>query len=466
MLRVLAAPILAIVLTNSHLVSADQPLLQPSDASDFNIGTYGDRPTQGFYSSDLVGPRILVNKWDKELCSPESHIFVTLKLANNHRAPAILSAKDLSLVWTDPHWQGGEAVQPQEYNGSTYLTFTANSKEESFMGGSGVLLDDAYNVFKMVQPDGLEGGADAHEFSLTDEGTVLMTHNHQIMTNCSAAGGPEEDCELLESGFQEVDLATGKQRFTWLATEHVALTEPCRPYGGGSQGFGRGWDFFHINAISKTKAGNYIVNARHLCGLMLVNGTSGERIWQLGGKANSFRDLSGGRATDFVGQHDARFVNEEETEIIMFDNHLIGNEKQVDVHSPGCTADCSSVRKIRLNYQEMTAELVYEWTHPLSVQARAKGGAQLLSGGGAMVSWGVVPIVSEFLPDGQLCMDIQFGPWSNSVSGRDGLYRAYKFNYTATPPWDPSITVVDRQVYVSWNGATEVESWTLVSINP
>ncbi|KAH7026139.1 ASST-domain-containing protein [Microdochium trichocladiopsis] len=443
------------------LAAADEPLLQAADAEDYNNGKYGERPTQSFLSSDLLAPRVLVNSWNQSLCSPESHLFVTLSLAKGHRAPAILSAKDLSLVWTDPQWIGGEDVRPQQYNGSTYLTFTANPHNESFIGGYGVLLDDHYDVFSLVQPDGLAGGADAHEFKVTDDGTVLMTQKHQIVTDCSAAGGPAEGCELMEGGFQEVNLATGKQKFTWLATEHVAFTEPCRPYGGGTQGFGRGWDFFHINAVSKTKTGDYIVNARHLCALMLVNGTSGEPIWQLGGKSNTFRDLSGGRATEFFGQHDARFANEDETEIIMFDNHLIGNEKQVQVHSPGCTEDCSRVRRIRLNYEEMTAELVYEWYHPLSVQARAKGGSQLLSGGGALVSWGVVPSITEFLHDGQLCMDIQFGPWSNSVSGKDGLYRAYKFDYKATPAWDPSIAVVSDKIYVSWNGATEVDTWVL-----
>lgn len=325
-----------------------------------------------------------------------------------------------------------------------------------------MILDDEYQVRGEVQYDDY---GDGHEFLLTTDGTALMMHGKQIIRDCSSVGGPAEGCELFELTFQELSVRTGERLFYWSPLDHLSLTESCRPYGSKTQGFGRGWDYLHANSVVKTKAGNYLMNARNICSMMLINGTTGDPIWQLGGAGNSFRDLSDGKATNFVGQHNAHFSNEDETEIIVFNNNLIANADQAIVHSPGCQADCSSARRIALDYDSMTAELMSEWYHPSSVQTRAKGGVQLLPGGSVLISWGAVPSLTEFHPDGDVCMELQFGPWSNSITGSNGLYRAYKFDYKATPRWDPSAAVVDNSVYVSWNGATEVDHWVLVSTN-
>lgn len=49
------------------------------------------------------------------------------------------------------------------------------------------------------------------------------------------------------------------------------------------------------------------------------NGTSGKALWHLGGKNNSFKDASWGRATKFVDPHMARF-DDNRTAITLFDN--------------------------------------------------------------------------------------------------------------------------------------------------
>lgn len=38
-------------------------------------------------------------------------------------------------------------------------------------------------------------------------------------------------------------------------------------------------------------------------------------------------------------------------------------------------------------------------------------------------------------------------------------------DWKAAPPWDPSIAVEGAVAYVSWNGATEVATWVVVSTN-
>ncbi|KAJ1325392.1 Arylsulfotransferase (ASST) [Microdochium nivale] len=442
------------------LVAADQRLLlAPSDAADYNKGVYGDRPSQSFFSSSVRAPRILVNLYDRAKCEPATHIFTGIDLDGQKRSPLILRADDLSMVYGDPAWAGGTDLRLQQFNGSMYLTFFSGDDYESWGVVSSMMLDSEYNTYAQLVPDGLENNSDPHEFSITSDGTALFTNYHQVLGNCSSVGGPAVDCEVWESSFQELDITTREPLFTWRASEHVGIGESLWPFKMSTQGVSNGFDFLHINAVQKTRDGaNYLVNGRHLSGTMLINGTSGERIWQLGGRNNMFKDLSGGRATNFLGQHHARFSSDDETEVSMFDNHSFGQDKD---KTPGCRVACTRVIRIKLDYTAMTARLISDWRHPVSVQARAQGGQQVLPGGGAMVAWGVVPALTEYTRDGEVCMDLQVGPWSTSETGESNVYRGYKFNYTATPHWDPSLAVLDHTAYVSWNGATEVESWVL-----
>ncbi|KXJ90372.1 ASST-domain-containing protein [Microdochium bolleyi] len=454
--------VLTIVSFLANLVAADERILtSPGDAEAYNSGVYGQRPSQQFFSSRVRAPRILVNVHDRDKCDPSgTHIITGIDLDGQERSPLILRADDLSMVYGMPDWRGGTGARLQQYNGSSYLSFWSGQDHEAWGSGSTLMLDSEYNLFARLGPEGLENHSDPHEFKLTKNGTALFTNYHQVRGNCSAIGGPEKDCEIWESCFQELDMATRKPVYTWCASEHIALDEsPVRFTATAAKGGKGGYDFFHINAVSKTRDGrNYLVNARHTSALMLLDGTTGERIWQLGGRENSFTDLSGGNATNFRGQHHGRFSSDDETEVSFFDNHSFGQDKDT---TPGCKYACTRVLRIKLDYEAMTARVLSEWWHPQSVQARAQGGQHVLPGGGAMVAWGVVPALTEYTAEGEVCMDVQVGPWSTSVSGESNVYRAYKLNYTATPYWDPEMAVVDGTAYVSWNGATEVESWVL-----
>jgi hypothetical protein len=81
--------------------------------------------------------------------------------------------------------------------------------------------------------------------------------------------------------------------------------------------------------------------------------------------------------------------------------------------------------------------------------------------GNVFVGWGAQPYFSEFSADGELLVDGQFE--SNTRS-----YRTFLTDWTGRPTDKP--TVVARAdtgggflVYVSWNGATEIDHWTVLS---
>jgi hypothetical protein len=77
------------------------------------------------------------------------------------------------------------------------------------------------------------------------------------------------------------------------------------------------------------------------------------------------------------------------------------------------------------------------------------------------VGWGSEPFVSEFSPDGELLFDARIPPGDDS-------YRAFRFPWKGQPASVPDVAA-DRTsddevtLYVSWNGATEVERWEVLA---
>ncbi|KAI1255821.1 hypothetical protein MGN70_002561 [Eutypa lata] len=449
---------LLVLSLGSHRTLADQPHFGAAEYDDYNNGVYGDRPNQTYHTTDIKSPAILINTWKKDLVSPESHILMSPPVGGQPRSPLVFSAKDLSLVYADPEWDGGATANLQEHAGKTYLTFWSGHDFLGWGSGSGIMLDENYRLFANVTTtDAFDTGADSHEFQLTHDGGALVNNYNKIpQYDMSDAGGPR-DSVLHDSAFQEIDVATGEARFTWRASEHFALHESMNGYIFDADG--GGWDWFHQNSVQKTPDGNYLISARHLSLLALISGKDGSKIWQLGGKNNDFEDLSDGRATNFGFQHHARFVDDAFTEVTFFAN----NAEFSHASTPGCEDACSRAVRVKLDYENMTARLVQEWHHPKSVQAWAQGGIHALPGGGAMIAWGTVPSVTEVTADGDTVMEIQLSPWAAATGGRDGVafYRAYKLNYKAHPPWGPSIACVNGTLYVSWNGATEVAKWSV-----
>ncbi|MBE3049282.1 hypothetical protein IMZ48_43640 [Candidatus Bathyarchaeota archaeon] len=161
----------------------------------------------------------------------------------------------------------------------------------------------------------------------------------------------------------------------------------------------------------------------------------------------------------FSSQHQPRFLGDH-NHIVLFDN---GPER---VSSTGCTADCARGLHLTLDHDAMTMEVAREYFPPLSLKTLVQGGFMTLENGNALVAWGSQPGITEHKED-EVVMDIQFGRIVDLQPGQFGgggaVYRPFKGDWKGTPPWDPSIAVVGETVYFSWNGATEVAGWLVVS---
>ncbi|PQE26717.1 arylsulfotransferase protein [Rutstroemia sp. NJR-2017a BVV2] len=441
---------LSLVLLSVQHAHADLPWITDYDA--FNAGVYGEWPTQRYYSSDLISPHFLVNTWNQSAMSNRSHIFMAPSLGGQGATPFIFSSKDLSLVYADPRWNGGSDTKLQFFDGKPYISFWSGVDFHGHGTGGGVMLNSSYGMEYNLTVNGIAGGADSHEFQLTDDGGALINNYHTMVADVSSVGGPNGG-KVLTGSFQEIDIKTGWVRFQWNALDHFEVAESKSGYSDNEWG----WDWFHMNSIQKTLEGNYLISSRHLCMIALINGTDGNKIWQIGGVKNDFTDLSEGRATNFAFQHNARFMDANLTEITLFDNQATWTTSP----TPACDKECSRGLRLKIDTATMTVRVLNEFYHPKSVQAWAEGGIQALEGGNFMVGFGVVPTFMEYTETGEVAMEVQTRPWSVTSGRGTDLYRVYKFDWEAQPPWKPSLVEVKQSLYVSWNGATEVEKWAL-----
>jgi hypothetical protein len=116
---------------------------------------------------------------------------------------------------------------------------------------------------------------------------------------------------------------------------------------------------------------------------------------------------------------------------------------------------------LKLDERAMTATLAREYVHPDRFFAIYQGNVQALPNGNVFVGWGSSPVVSEFGEGGDLLFDAEFPPENET-------YRAFRFPWRGEPRDAPALVAEsgpqdEVTLYASWNGATEVESWQVLS---
>ena len=339
-------------------------------------------------------------------------------------------------VWFRPSTtQSVHDFRVQELNGEPVLTWWEGTFEKGYGEGEYVILDSTYTeVGRVSAANGYAG--DLHEFTLTPSGTALISAYNGITADLSSVGGPA-DGTLLEGVVQEVDVATGKLLFEWHSHDHVGLDESYLPNVAGA------WDYFHLNSIDLLADGNYLISARHTSTVYKLDRATGDIVWRLGGKKSDFQM---GAGTAFAFQHDAR--GHDGGVVSIFDDGGYSNESAIEPSS----------RAIYLTLDEnaMTAELERAYAQPEGLLAFAMGNTQLLANGNTFVGWGLVPVCSEFSAAGDLVFNAS--TLTAAVS-----YRTYRGEWTGTPPNRPVLAVVPKgsgvDLFVSWNGATEVARW-------
>jgi hypothetical protein len=354
------------------------------------------------------------------------------------------------LIWfgrnTAPHHRMD--VTTQTYRGRPVLTWWQGLVTSAGFGlGDCVIADSSYRVTHTIRAHrGLQ--ADLHEFTLTPQGTALITAYRTRRADLSAVGGPARGWAI--SGVaQEIDVATGDLVFEWDSLDHVPVTESHQRFAGGTHR--NPYNYFHINSISLAPDGDLLISSRNTWTVYKVARPSGRIAWRLGGRKSNFSLGNGAR---FYWQHHVRPHDPGpggHSTLTVFDN---GAAPAVERHSRALLLD--------LDTTAMRATLRHAYAHPgRRLLAGAMGSAQLLPDGRMFVGWGSTPWFSEFAPDGRLLIDGRLTAGAES-------YRAFSYPWTGHPAERPAVAARDRAsggatVYASWNGATEVASWTVLA---
>jgi hypothetical protein len=389
-------------------------------------------------------------------------------------------------------------------------------------------LNSSYDVVHKV---GAAGGlsADLHEFSITPEGTALMTMYqitpHDLTEFRDFDPENPQDAHpnyIWDCMFQEVDIATGDLVFEWRASEHLPINESYHSVGlGGTRE--DSFDWFHINSIEKDELGNYLISARYTHGIYYIDGKTGDISWALGGRSNHFMDLSEGYAVNFAWQHDARFLPtdtfpnmysapEEKpgytTRLLtLFDNAAEDQHYEygltysrgllLEVTYPNTGSDhfvqfaesdltkrfyepddyleeysnpqlnLDKIKDINGTDPAYTVRVIKSYINPKKVRSSSQGSVQVIPQDGrdpkVFVGYGLNAVWTEFDADGTVLCDVHYGADVSWERGDIQSYRTYKFPWTGQPLKRPSVDISDDEVevYVSWNGATDVVDWIL-----
>ncbi|KAF5657733.1 Secreted protein [Fusarium heterosporum] len=362
------------------------------------------------------------------------------------------------LVWSGLSFFSGFAAnfKVQTWNGQKVLSAFQGQWAETpgRAYGHHVLLNNRYEVVKTVRANS-HRFASLHEFLIVDETTALIEITSALPISLTPWGGTKEQNWILSTGFQEIDIDSGKVLFEWESIDHVDPKDsniPLAPSIGHSSS--QAWDYFHLNSVDKDGEGNYIISARNSAAIYKINGTSGEIIWTLGGHSSSFEIDS---KDTFAYQHDARLLHRSEDGSIerlsLFDNAA----SEVGEINP-----VSRVRVIEVDHNKNTSKALRTYPAPDGSLARSQGNAQVLPNGNVFTNWGQAGAVTEFSHDGEVLFHAYL---DSAPSNLVQSYRGSRFNWTGIPSEDPVIAIVgddargSADIYVSWNGDTETTTW-------
>lgn len=480
-------PIDVTVLTSAAVASAREQTYHNNKA--YNDAKYGIFPATHFHSIADQAPALQVNTWNRGAASRASHIFLQHAIPSKadragapnplNASPLILRTDDLSTVYVNRSFPGVANVAVHEYDGKPLLSFYGGMVDtESGEVGNGWIFgyDQNYQQVGRLSAGNLNVGADAHEFIMTGPKTAIVTAYQTMDWDLSAYSTDENAAHgtVLDSIFQEIDLETLEVIFQWRASERIPMELSFQPLGDSMFAPKFGWDFFHLTSVQKSSQGNYLISGAHMHSIYEIDGATGEVKWTLGGKANDFEELGYPDGQHFsepllsmAWQHHARFYPGNEHELTVFDNH--GSS----INGWGCTDNCSRGLHFRIDTDAKKVQLLHEYLHPIGLWSTSEGSVQVLSNGNVFIGWGRNPAVTEHTADGDCVFDVQFSPWRSPATDWQSLdsYRAFKAEWTGTPAaWNPDIAAErgrkgDLTVWVSWNGATEVQTWVLLASN-
>lgn len=346
-------------------------------------------------------------------------------------------------VYIDPEGKRKYDYRVQTLDGEQVLTWWEGDIDPPVAHGEVVIMDDSYTEIGRVSVGGdLEPGTtDVHETTITDDDTMLLIAYDPVRTDLSGIDGPT-DGWVFEDVVQEIDIATGEVLFEWRSLDDIPVTAAKTGIAEDEATREKPFDYLHLNSVTVDDDGSLLLSARTTHAVYNLDRDTGRIRWVLGGTDSDF-DVADDAV--FGAQHDAH--RQPDGTITMFDNRA--------------SAEDGDSRGLRLDVDmdAMTATVAQEYLPPEERWSISQGNLQELPGGDVVVGWGSEPYFTRYSHDAQLLLEGTYPAESH--------YRAYWFDWTATPTEPPAAVLTtdgaSSTVHASWNGATEVVGWQVLS---
>jgi hypothetical protein len=235
-------------------------------------------------STKLTTPH--VTSWGADQAAP-GLVFAT---PQGHGSGGVILDGGSRPVWMEPGGAGVMDLRVQTFEGNPVLTYWQGTISGGHGAGKGVILDTAYRTVASVSAgNGLS--IDLHEFKLTDAGTALLIAYPMVQADLSAVGGPAKGY-MLDCHVQEIDVRSSAVLLDWTASEYIGLTETYATPGGKLAKDGatedNAFDPYHLSSMDED-GDTLLVSSRHTHTLYLIDRTSGEVRWRMGGEKQRLR---------------------------------------------------------------------------------------------------------------------------------------------------------------------------------
>jgi Arylsulfotransferase (ASST) len=329
----------------------------------------------------------------------------------------------------------------QTYEGKPVLTWWQGGVHHGQGQGSGRIVNTSYKqIAKVSAGNGYK--ADFHEFQLSRNGKTAFLLIYEPVGYDTRKVGGEKNGSVIDGIVQEVDVKTGLVLFEWHALGNIKIDETYNRVPKAVPLL----DHTHVNSVYEEENSNLLVSSRDTHSALELDRQTGRIKWRLGGKAS---DYSMGKDTQFIGQHDIRRAPD--GRITVFDNGT--------PPSPGRPARAIA---LKVNDGTKSVKLSRSFRRPEKPHSPSQGNMQALPNGNFMVSWGGdQPFFNEYTPSGKVALDGYIDPKT------DDTYRVWRFDWHAQPTQPPDVAAENKSgktvVYASWNGATEVAQWQVLT---
>ena len=389
---------------------------------------------------DLAPPYLTVEPGSA--AQAPGHVFVSPKTKNDTlQAGPMIADSNGRPIWFQPlpGIRAATDLRVQTYKGQPVLTWWEGTSRQGIGRGEYVIAGQDYKVIKRVRaPSGYRG--DLHEFVITPQDTALFTSYPIIKADLRSQGG-SRDGQLADAVVLEVDIATGLLMFEWHARGTIPL---AHSYIAPERGPRVPWDYMHVNSVALDADGDLLVSGRNTWAVYKIDRATARIEWTLGGRASTFKL---GRGVRFAWQHDAQ--RRADGALTLFDNS-----------AAPAVAPASRALAIALDERARTARLISARRHPRRLLSATQGNYQQLPDGRGFVGWGSQRYMTEYDAAGRVVWDARLSVGFES-------YRAYRFPWVGRPAGIPKAVAERRgnggmDVYVSWNGATDVAQWQVL----